>query len=138
MTTITKTIRLTDEMVTYVTSNYKNLNRGVNEIIDTMRIIRNASTYELRGKFTEAEWKFLTDSLNGTMTDGPFRTNAKALAAHCEDSDMYDGTAAKWGIDLKAMTDKIEALTAAQVEALYWRVEAFWDEPKDLEAFAKF
>ena len=138
MTTITKTVRMTADQADYVTNNYKNLNQGVNEIIDTMRIVRNASTYELRGKLTEAEWKFLADSLNGSMTDGQFRVNAKALAAHCEDSDMYDGTASKWGVDLKALTDKIEALTAAQVEALYWRVEAFWNDPKDLEAFAKF
>jgi hypothetical protein len=129
---------MTADLADYVTNNYKNLNQGVNEIIDTLRQLRTASTYELRGKFSPDEWKFLTDSLNGTMTDGPFRTNAKALAAHCEDSDLFDGTAAKWGIDIKTLTDKIEALTAAQVEALYWRVEGFWDEPKDLDAFATF
>ena len=79
------------------------------EIIDTMRIVRNAINLRAAWQVNGGRMEVLADSLNGTMTDGQFRgTNAKALAAHCEDSDMYDGTASKWGVDLKALTDKIE------------------------------
>jgi len=73
------------------------------------------------------------------MTDGSFRCNAGALAYHCLDADKLDGLGAKWEIDVLELMDKIKDLTAAQVEALYFRVESFWeDEERDLEEFAKY
>ena len=133
------TAYLTDEQKRYLTGNYKNLNTGVVETIDTLIAIRRYSLNEIKGIFTPAEWSFLADSLNGTMTTDSFRCNVGALVHHCRDAEELDGTAKKWSVDLNVLLIKIENLTAAQVEALYFRVEQFWeDEERDLEEFAKY
>ena len=80
---------------------------------------------------------FFIDSLNGSITEGMLRCNAGALVYHSQDAQEFDGTATKWGVDLPLLIEKIEYLTAAQVEALYTFVEEFWEkEDRDLEAAA--
>jgi len=133
------TAYLTDEQKRYLTGNYKNLNTGVVETIDTLIANRRYSLNEIKGIFTPAEWSFLADSLNGTMTTDSFRCNVGALVHHCIDAEQLDGTARKWEVDIERLTTKIEKLTAAQVEALYFRVEQFWEEEgRNLEEFAKY
>lgn len=133
------TVYLPEEQAKYIQENYKNQNFGIITAIEVLMTIRKYSTNELKGIFTPEEWSFLADSLNGTMTTDAFRCNAQALAYHCRDAEELDGTARKWGVDLGALIIKIETLTAAQVEALYFRVEQFWeDEERDLAEFAKF
>lgn len=133
------TVYLPEDQARYIQENYKNQNIGIITAIEALMTIRKYSTNELKGIFTPAEWSFLADSLNGTMTDGSFRCNAGALAYHCLDADKLDGLGAKWEIDVLDLMDKIKDLTAAQVEALYFRVEQFWeDEERDLEEFAKY
>lgn len=63
------------------------------------------------------------------------------LVASIEDSDLYDGLGAKRDVDVKALCDKVSNLTAAQVDAVFARVEAFWnsdDEERDLEKWSKW
>lgn len=133
------TVYLPEDQARYIQENYKNQNIGIITAIEALMTIRKYSTNELKGIFTPAEWSFLSDSLNGTMTTDSFRCNVGALVHHCRDAEELDGTARKWGVDLGALIIKIETLTAAQVEALYFRVEQFWeDEDRDLEEFAKY
>lgn len=133
------TVYLPEDQAKYIQENYKNQNIGIIAAIEALMTIRKYSTNELKGIFTPEEWSFLADSLNGTMTTDAFRCNAGALVHHCRDAEELDGTARKWGVDLGALIIKIETLTAAQVEALYFRVEQFWeDEERDLAEFAKF
>lgn len=112
------------------------------QIVDALRraeMLRRVSTAELRGKFTACEWKCLADLLNGTLAEGAFRYDAGALAAEVADGEAYDGTCAKWGVDKDALAGKCGGLTAAQVEALYARVETFWAHPEaDLDAWAEY
>ena len=136
------TVYLPEDQAKYIKENYKNQNYGIITAIEALMTIRKYSTNELKGIFTPAEWSFLAESLNGTITDGSFRCNAGALAYHCLDAyklDGLDGLGEKWEIDIQELMDKIKDLTAAQVEALYFRVEQFWeDEERDLEEFAKY
>ena len=133
------TVYLPDLQARYIKENYKNQNYGIIAAIEALMAIRKYSTNELKGIFTPTEWSFLADSLNGTMTTDSFRCNARPLAYHCLDADKLDGLGAKWEIDVLDLMDKIKDLTAAQVEALYFRVEQFWeDEERDLEEFAKY
>ena len=133
------TVYLPDPQARYIKENYKNQNVGIINALEVLIMIRTYSLSEIKGRFTPGEWSFLADSLNSTMTDGSFRCNAGALAYHCLDADKLDGLGAKWEIDVLELMDKIKDLTAAQVEALYFRVESFWeDEERDLEEFAKY
>lgn len=138
MATKTISIRLPEEQAIYLAENFQSVSNGVNEALSALKYIRLYSLKELQGKFSLAEWMFLADSLNGTITDGMFRCNASALIAHSEDAETYEGTATKHGVDLVALKKKIETLTGAQVEALYHRVEMFWKKPEHLEDWASY
>lgn len=105
--------------------------------IAELQMIRKRSMSELKGKFTNAEWSYMADALNGTIITPEFRCIPGALIASVEDSDRYDGLGEKWNVDVKKLIYKIEDLTAAQVDAVFARVEAFWDsEEKDLDKWA--
>lgn len=133
------TVYLTEEQTRYIKDNYDNQNVGIINALDALIMIRTYSLSEIKGCFTPGEWSFLADSLNGTMTDGSFRCNAGALAYHCLDADKLDGLGAKWEIDIQELMHKIKDLTAAQVDAVYFRIEQFWNsEDKNLEEFAKY
>ena len=104
-----------------------------------LRMIRTRSKNELKGLFTPAEWMYMADSLNGTMVTTDFRCLPMALVAGIEDSDIYDALGAKWEVDVPSLTEKVKKLTAAQIDAVFTRVEAFWDsEEKDLNEWSKW
>ena len=125
METKTVTLRLPQDVADYITRN----GDGHERYADV----------EIRGKFTSNEWKFLADSLNGSMVLDDFRFNKDALIAHNQDSQLYDGTAARWNVNLDELNKKCGELSASQTEALYRRVESFWNHPDtDLDAWANF
>lgn len=133
------TVYLPEDQAKYIQENYKNQNYGIIAAIEVLMTIRKYSTNELKGIFTPAEWSFFADSLNGTMTTDAFRCNAGALAYHCLYAEELDGTGQKWEIDIEKLVSKVAKLTAAQVEALYFRVESFWeDDNRNLEEFAEY
>lgn len=139
MTKKAASIRLPEQQTNYILENYKNINFGIVSIVDALQIIRKYSLSEIKGVFTPGEWSFFADSLNGTITDGIFRCSKEALIYHCQDAEQLDGTASKWDVDLAQLTAKIEKLTGAQVEALYFRIEQFWEgENRDLDAFSNY
>lgn len=136
--TKTVNLRLPVAIVDYVTSK-EGINRGVVDAIETLMQIQSISMQEIKGIFTPNEWKFLADSLNGSMITGTFRVSKDALIAHNEDAELYDGTTKKWNADLKALNKKVENLSGANIEAIYRRVETLWDNPgTNLEKWAEY
>lgn len=140
METKNATIRLPLDVAEWMTEGgEKSINQVVIANAQTLRKIRQASTDELKGKLSEAEWKFLADSLNGTFITETFRCSQVALWANCEDAERFDGTGSKWEVDMDGFKAKVLSLTGAQVDALYARVESFWDKPNsDLDEWAKW
>ena len=141
METKNVTLRLPQDVADYINQQADggSVTDGVKNIVAKLQRHERYADVELRGRFTPEEWKFLADSLNGSRMLDDFRFSASALVAHNEDSQLYDGTAARWGIDLAALNAKVEALSATQVEALYRRIEKFWDHPEtDLDAWAVY
>ena len=137
----TVTLRIDDALYHEMSKNEGiSFNEQINVSIRKLTAIEKASTNELRGRFDASEWKALVDSLNGTYTqDETFRYSTFALVAHMEDSDLYEEIGKKWKVDIKQLCEKIKLLSAAQVDALYSRVEKFWEHPEaDLDAWAHF
>jgi len=133
------TIRLPENLIAWLTKGGKSINQAVIECTEYLRRIRQVSMGEIKGVFTPDEWKFLADSLNGTMIDDVFRCNVGALIAHCDDADQYDFLGKKWHVDLDVLKQKISNLSGANIDAIYTRVEEFWaDGSADIEAWAKF
>lgn len=102
-----------------------------------LQIIRRRSQNELKGIFAPAEWSLMADSLNGSIITPEFRCAFSALVISIRDSDEYDGLGAKWGVNIKELCGKIEMLTSAQIDAIFTRVEEFWeDENRNLEKWS--
>lgn len=140
METKTVTLRLPQDVADYITSHGGSMTDGIKNVVETLRRHESYADMELRGRFTVEEWKFLADSLNGTMVLDDFRFSPSALVAHNQDAQLYDGTASRWGINIDSLNEKCSALTASQVEALYRRVEKFWAHPNaiDLDQWANY
>jgi len=135
----TVTLRLPQDVTDYITRDGNSITEGVKNLVNTLQRHERYADVELRGRFTADEWKFLADSLNGSMVLDDFRFSPSALVAHNQDAQLYDGTASRWGIDIDRLNEKCAALTASQVEALYRRVEKFWAHPDtDCDIWAKF
>lgn len=135
----TVTIRISNEDADYLNELGEGfINRGINALLAKMRVLTTHADNELKGMFTEHEWKFLADSLEGTIIDESLRYSAQNLAYHNEDAQTYDKTADKWDVDLQELNKKILALSSAQVDAVYRRVERFWEQSPDIDAWARF
>ena len=114
------------------------INRGINALIAKMRVLATFADNEIKGIFTYNEWKFLADSMKGYVIDDSLRYSAENLAYHNCDAQTYDKTADKWEVDLQELNRKILALSSAQVDAVYRRIERFFEQFPDIEAWARY
>ena len=130
------TLRLPSEMVEYIDKG-DGINQGVKDIIETLRRHEQHADLEIRGKLTKGEWGFLFDTMNGVKVLDDFRFNKNVLMAHNQDAEVFDKSASKWSVDVAELNAKIEKLSAAQVEAVYRRIEKFWDSCEGLN-FEKY
>lgn len=133
-------LRIPQELLDYVKSQYDSLNSDIVSAIQRLKSIRQVSLGEIKGLFTKDEWCFFIDSMNGVMVDEIFCCNVGGLIAHCEDSERFEGTATKYGVDLDSLTQKIKPLKGANIEAIYYRVFQFWDntDKYKLEEYSDF
>lgn len=140
METKTVNLRIPKELLDYIKSQNESLNSDIVSALSHYKTIRQVSLGEIKGVFTKEEWMFFIDSMNGTLTDDIFCCNVSALIAHCEDAERFEGTATKYGVNLKKITVKIKRLKGANIEAIYYRVSQFWDntDKYKLEEYSKF
>lgn len=137
--TKTVSLRLPVEQVEWLMKSEESINQAVVSAIERLQMIEKYADRDIAGKFSPEEWSYLADSLNGSIVEGDFRFRSVALAANVEDSATYDGLDKKWGVDVAAFAEKIKSLSASSVEAVFRRVEAFWnDGTRDLEKWSNF
>lgn len=111
----------------------------ISESLAELQMIRRRTLNELRGMFTPSEWLFMADSLNGTNILEEFRCTPMVLVASIEYSDEYDHLGTKWDVNITSLLEKVNKLTAAQVDAVFCRVEEFWDnEDRDMEKWSRW
>ncbi len=140
----TKTITLRiEKSFADVLEKFPSVSNGVESIITKLQTMQKRSENELRGKFTTNEWKFFAASLNGTIADESIRYQPDLLVFHSEDAEALEGHATNFDVSIEDLKPKIMSLTAAQMDALYGRVERFWDAVSagtapELDAWAKF
>jgi len=100
------------------------MNVTIVRAIDRYQYLCAYSMEEIRGKFTPDEWFFFLRATDKIIPEGPFRYNPESLIAYCRDAEKLNPSlATDLSVDLKVLTDKIQKLTAAQIEAIYSRVE---------------
>ena len=66
------------------------------------------------------------DVARTTMFDQVFAAQKVSLIASIEDSEKYESTASKWGVDLKVLLSKVDKLTAAQCFFIQRETYLFW------------
>ena len=133
------TIRLPKDREEFLSSYSVSINNAIVRVIDEFRQIKLTSMHELKGVFTEDEWKFFFDSFNGSLIDGVFRTNIGAFIANCEDSEKYEGSATRWNVNIDDISKKANQLKGANIDAIYSRIEMFWNTPQaNLDEWAKW
>lgn len=128
-----------EELASWLSEQGDSMNQAIVDLLDNARYARMYALNELKNKFTEGEWLFFATSLNNVCVSGQFRYNKKGLIAHCEDSESLNFLASNNEVDINTLIKKIDCISAAQVEALYYRVEKYWnlaDLPDD-EVFDK-
>lgn len=137
--TKTITLRLPVEQMEYLEQFDCSTNQAVVDLIDKVKAIEKYADRDIQGVFSAEEWKYLADSLNGTMVEGDFRYLKGALVASVEDSATYDSLDQKWGVDVNALSDKINGLSSSAIEAIYRRVENYWkNSPLTIDEWAKY
>lgn len=141
METKNVTVRIPDGLYQELSGGEDSVNFQIVQRLEKLSKLERLSLQELKGKFTQNEWTAIADSLNGTYTkDETFRYNPEVLAAHTEESDLYEGIGSRWKVDVKKLCKKIRLLSAAQVDAVYRRVETFWEHSAstDINTWADF
>lgn len=138
MATKTVTIRMPEDLASWISDKGNSVNQTIVDQLQHARYSRMYALNELRGRFTPGEWRFFADSLNGTLVTDKIRFYPSVLIVSFEDSEAFEGTASKWGVELEVLKEKINGLTASQVEALYSRVESFWEKPENLDEWANY
>ena len=69
----------------------------------------------------------ITDALNGSLMTAD---TAHLLWASVEDAIKYEGLQKKWGVDGKALVEKIRGLTEFECMAVIDAAEKFWNNEK--------
>lgn len=149
---INRTINFNKDQFNFITANFPSLTSGIfactylmKEIYDTLgekdpevivsqletlHRLRQCALRELKGKFTHAEWKFMVDSISGTLVSADIRPNVSIFVAHCEDSAALDWLDSKYGVEMPMFIKKLKTLTSAQVDTIYYAIGKFWDNPE--------
>lgn len=156
MTKKTSSVRISNDADAFLYSHFENRNAGMNkcveivreaskeakvdEIVDnltTLNHIRRGSLKEISGRFSENEWGLLLHILGEAKAIPEIRCISEAIVNKIDDADRFEDAAALFNVDSNRLIEKIKALTAAQLDALYYRVENFSNE-KNLEKWAKW
>lgn len=88
---------------------------------------KNIKMNDIRGIFTENEWKGLANSLNGTNVDEIMRYSNDLFIDHCDDAELYESAFSVMGASLQTVNEKIKGLTKIQVSSVLDRVSEFWN-----------
>lgn len=126
------TIRFDGDLLPDMTDGDKSMSDVINRSLRHLKIIRSYALNSLKGMFTKDEWLAIVDCLNGTVVADEFRFRSFSLIASLEDADLYEGLGARYSIDIKKLCNKLDKLSPAQVDAVYCRIEAFWNTPDNI------
>lgn len=127
------TTHLTEKTTEFLKKKYERPNPGAREAIEGFAEIYRRTVLEISGKFSKPEIMALVDNLNSTMLVIDYQTQPQFLWANLEDGEAFDGLFKKWGVDGKALKDKIFALTAAQTFVIQDEIKAAWNDKKEVQ-----
>lgn len=119
-----------------------NPSEAFEKLMDDALTEKNIKMNDIRGIFTENEWKGLANSLNGTTVDEIMRYSNDLFIDHCDDAELYEAAFSVMGASVPTVNEKIKGLTKIQVSSVLDRVSEFWNNQNgtgiELEKWAKW
>lgn len=139
----TITFRFDEAKLNQLTNGGKiNPSEAFEKLMDEAIKEKNIKMNDIRGIFTENEWKGLANSLNGTTVDEIMRYSNDLFIDHCDDAELYESAFSVMGASLQTVNEKIKGLTKIQVSSVLDRVAEFWNNQNgtgiELEKWAKW
>lgn len=142
MDTKTISLRISTELYNTLTQKgEKKLNPVIIELAEKAMLEERIKKMDIRGIFSEDEWKALASSLNGTIVTDAFRYSIDAFIAHCEDAEKYEAHFSNFNVKVNDfIQNKARHLTRLQIASIYERCEDFWNNAQkiDLGDWAKY
>lgn len=119
-----------------------NPSEAFEKLMDDALTEKNIKMNDIRGIFTDVEWKGLANSLNGTNVDEIMRYSNDLFIDHCDDAELYESAFSVMGASLQTVNEKIKGLTKIQVSSVLDRVAEFWNNQNgtgiELDKWAKW
>lgn len=136
----TITIRMNCDILDAIENQHRGTRQGAFQWMAQRDIVGGKfADMEIRGRFTPAEWKYLADIFIAKV-EIPIeqRYSVTQMVEQIHSIELKTHKAKKWEVDAASIMSRIENLSAAQVEAIYRRIEIFWihAEKMDLEVWA--
>lgn len=127
-------IRLEPEVMQKIRiSSDKSINAYINKALRQLMMIRNYSTEEMVHYFEPEEWKFLVEVLKDRKILNEDRCRSFALCTIIKEYMLYNNKQ-DCDIDIIKLNEKIEPLTAAQIDAIYSRIEDYYNISSDIRS----
>lgn len=98
----------------------------IQEIIIDLCTLLSRTKREVKGRFSENEWNYLRDMLNGTILQSDVVPYRFVLTAEAEDANRYEGLGEKWNVDVKKLIEKLKNLSEFEAYTVAKMVDEFW------------
>ena len=117
-----------DRALNYFEENYRSLNSGGEKALKFYPTIRRIALAEIRTLFSDQEFKYMLEMMNGHVLSDLDARN-EVLIAEIEYSDTLDNLSQKWKVDIEQLTEKVKNLNQFQVFFLSEWLCTYWDMP---------
>ena len=117
-----------DRTLSYYEENYRSLNAGGEKALKFYPTIRRIALFEIKEQFTDPEFKYMLEMMNGHVLSDLDARN-EVMIAEIEYSNTLDNLAQKWKIEIDKLAEKVKKLNHLQVFFLSEWLCTFWDMP---------
>lgn len=115
------TVSLLNYQADYLRERHSYVSESLNTLIEMYKDLISIEKRDLDLKKNEVEYVF--DSLNGII---PNALSVQMLHASIEDSAVYDNLHLKYNVDVKKLSEKIQAMNNLQRLAIVDAAQVFW------------
>ena len=116
--------RITDQTAEFLRSTFGSVNAGGEYIAAAFPSLYQRTIRDMRGLFAAEELSLMIDGHNGTILNPSMA--GQHLEISVRDSMELDGTDKKWGVDRKALMDRIRPLSLFGRACLEIWACAYW------------
>ena len=106
----------------------------IRSILNNYELLLSCAIHDNSTKFTVSECCLIVDICNSWLYT-PQGHPAASLSLNINDSDLYEGTGAKWKVDINSLVKKVSEMSALDAFSLIYCARTFWnnnEKVKDL------